>query len=179
MPPKGSKRGNGAKKGALQVGPQRVPQPEAPEAAGHEPGGEVFSTVLWIVCCAGSMASEDSCPRLQCGHLGQNNVCDDMLYQEPQAKRRRQLGRRDSEEAVNRAMQKHFAHLPQEVVETHRIDGVLVRDIIRRDRNQLPPGGRLGSAYWVQLAGQISRACAGLDCLRPETKDPSIASMMK
>jgi hypothetical protein len=58
MPPKGSKKGNGGKKGALQVGPQRVPQPEAPEAAGAEPGGaEVFSIVLWFVCCAGSMAS--------------------------------------------------------------------------------------------------------------------------
>jgi len=92
------------------------------------------------------------------------------MCQEPAPKRRRQLGRRDSEEAVNRQMEKHFSHLPQEIVETFRIDGLLIRDVIRRDRAALPPGGRLGASYWIALAGQISRACGGLDGLVPAAK---------
>jgi hypothetical protein len=35
--------------------------------------------------------------------------------EEPALKRRRQLGRRDSEETINRAIEKHFGHLPQEI----------------------------------------------------------------
>ena len=31
------------------------------------------------------------------------------------ARKRRQLGRRDSEETINRAIEKHFGHLPQEI----------------------------------------------------------------
>jgi len=91
-------------------------------------------------------------------------------YEEKVA-RRRQLGRRDSEEAVSRAMQKHFAHIPTEVVETHRIEGLLVREVIRRDRAQLPQGGRLGTSYWVSLASQISRSLGGLQGLRPASKE--------
>ena len=87
-------------------------------------------------------------------------------------KKRRQLGRRDSEEAISRAMTKHFSHLPSDVVETHRIDGMLARDVIRRDRQALKPGQRLGGNYWAQLAGQISRCCAGLDTLLPANKEP-------
>ena len=30
----------------------------------------------------------------------------------------------DSEETINRAIEKHFGHLPQEIVETFRIDGL-------------------------------------------------------
>jgi hypothetical protein len=89
------------------------------------------------------------------------------MCQEPAPKRRRQLGRRDSEEAVNRQIEKHFGHLPQEIVETFRIDGLLIRDVIRRDRAALPQGGRLGASYWIALAGLIGRACGGLEGLRP------------
>jgi hypothetical protein len=47
---------------------------------------------------------------------------------------------------------------------------LLIRDVVRRDRAALPPGGRLGASYWIALAGQISRACGGLDGLVPAAK---------
>ncbi len=72
---------------------------------------------------------------------------------------------------MGRAMTKHFAHIPKEVVETHRIDGLLVREVIRRDRAQLPQGGRLGTSYWVSLASQISRSLGGLQNLKPSSKE--------
>jgi hypothetical protein len=89
-------------------------------------------------------------------------------------KKRRQLGRRDSEEAISRAMSKHFGHLPSEVVETHRIQGYLVREIIKIERGKLPPGGRLGAAFWADLAGKLSRGCQGLETLKPAKKDRGI-----
>lgn len=87
--------------------------------------------------------------------------------QEPVAKRRRQLGRRDSEEAVSRAMTKHFAHIPKEVVETARVDGLLVHDKIRQDRAALGPGARLGASYWIELAGKVGRGVQQLETLKP------------
>ena len=77
--------------------------------------------------------------------------------QEPAQKKRRQLGRRDSEETINRAIEKHFGHLPQEIVETFRIDGLLIREVVKRDRAALPPGGCLGASYWVGRSSPPSR----------------------
>jgi hypothetical protein len=88
---------------------------------------------------------------------------------------RQQLGRRDSEEQVNRAIKTHFSHIPSEVVETARVDGLLVRDKIRLDRQSLPPGARLGASYWIDLAGKVGRGVQQLDSLMPANKDPSTA----
>ena len=91
--------------------------------------------------------------------------------QEPVTKRRRQLGRRDSEEAVQRAIDRHFGHLPAEVIETHRIDGLLLRDRIKQDRAHLPSGGRLGAHYWIELAGRMNRGMEGVDKLKPKKEE--------
>ena len=98
----------------------------------------------------------------------------DFIYEDAAPKRRRQLGRRDSDEAVNRQMAKHFAHLPTEIVETHKIDGLLIREVVKRDRYALPPGGRLGTQYWVNLASQISSSMGGLETLKPAEKEKHI-----
>lgn len=86
---------------------------------------------------------------------------------------RRQLGRRDSEEQVNRAIARHFSHIPSEVVETARVDGLLVRDKIRMDRQGLSAGARLGASYWVDLAGKVGRGVQQLDTLMATNKDLS------
>eukprot|EP00972_Heterocapsa_arctica_P108636 15997656-Heterocapsa_arctica.AAC.1 len=83
---------------------------------------------------------------------------------EPLAKRaRKQLGRRDSDEAVERGIKRHFGHLPIEVVATHKMDGLVLREHIKRDRANLPAGGRLGSSYWVEMAGRMSRGVQSID----------------
>jgi len=72
---------------------------------------------------------------------------------------------------VQRAICKHFGHLPAEVIETHRINGLLLRDRIRQDRQNLPAGGRLGASYWVELAGNMNRGLEGIDKLKPSVKE--------
>ena len=97
------------------------------------------------------------------------------ITQGPAKRPRQQLGRRDSDEVVDRAIKTHFGHLPSEVVETARVDGLLVRDKIRLDRQSLAPGTRLGASYWVDLAGKVGRGCQQLDACMPTNKDPSTA----
>ena len=97
------------------------------------------------------------------------------ITQAPAKRPRQQLGRRDSDEQVDRAIKNHFSHLPSEVVETARVDGLLARDKIRLDRQGLAPGTRLGASYWVDLAGKVGRGCQQLDACMPTNKDPSTA----
>ena len=97
------------------------------------------------------------------------------MTQAPAKRPRQQLGRRDSDEVMSRAISTHFSHLPSEVVETARVDGFLVRDKIRLDRQSLAPGTRLGASYRIDLAGKLGRGCQQLDGLLPTNKDPSTA----
>jgi len=57
------------------------------------------------------------------------------------------------------------------VAETHRIDGQLLREIIKRDRASLAPGARLGASYWVDLAGKLGRGSQRLETLKPSNQD--------
>ena len=66
-------------------------------------------------------------------------------------KGRRQLGRRSSEETIERAIQVKFAHIPAEVLETKQFDGLHIRERVRADRRALGKGGRLGTKYWETL----------------------------
>ena len=91
--------------------------------------------------------------------------------EEPAKKKRRQLGRHDSDETINKSIEKHFGHLPLDIVETCRIDGLLIRDLIKRDRAAAQPGDRRRSSYWDDLARQISRSSGGLDTLKPWRED--------
>ena len=73
----------------------------------------------------------------------------------PPQKRRRQLGRRMSEEQTERALQLHFSHLPKQVVETKRINGLLLREKILSDYRAAKASDqtkRLGASYWRDLA---------------------------
>jgi hypothetical protein len=86
-------------------------------------------------------------------------------------KRRRQLGRRDSDEAVERSIQKHFSAFSQIDLETQRVKGQTLRERIRSDRHKLPKGGRLGSTYWRDLVQEWSTVSSGIGDLHPEVKD--------
>jgi hypothetical protein len=84
---------------------------------------------------------------------------------------RRQLGRRNSEETIERAIQQKFSHIPSEVLETKRFDGLLIRDRIRADRTNLDKGQRLGAKYWDSLLAQVGEHVEGLGSLHPSSKD--------
>jgi hypothetical protein len=84
---------------------------------------------------------------------------------------RRQLGRRSSEETIERAIQQKFSHIPSEVLETKRFDGLLIRDRIRADRTNLAKGQRLGAKYWDTLLAQVGEHVEGLGTLHPGSKD--------
>jgi len=84
---------------------------------------------------------------------------------------RRQLGRRNSEETIERAIQTKFSHIPSEVLETKRFDGLLIRERIRADRTGLGKGQRLGAKYWDSLLAQVGEHVEGLGSLRPSEKD--------
>lgn len=86
-------------------------------------------------------------------------------------KRRRQLGRRDSDEAVERSIQKHFSGFSQIDLETQKVKGETLRERIRSDRQKLEKGSRLGSTYWRDLVQEWSGINAGIGSLHPEVKD--------
>jgi hypothetical protein len=94
---------------------------------------------------------------------------------EPSRKRRRQNGRRGEDEQIERSIQQHFAHLPVLVVETTRVDGLLIRDRIAKDRKAMKDecgNSRLGASYWRQLVQLYSAGVEGVQTM--EVKDPSL-----
>jgi hypothetical protein len=86
-------------------------------------------------------------------------------------KRRRQLGRRDSDEAVERSIQRHFSGFSLIDLETQKVKGQTLRERIRSDRAKLERGGRLGSTYWRDLVQEWSGMNAGVGALHPSIKD--------
>ena len=61
---------------------------------------------------------------------------------------RRRLGRRDSEEKVERAIERKFNHLPNDIVNHKMIKGKTLRETLREDyRNKADSKGRLSSKY--------------------------------
>jgi hypothetical protein len=86
--------------------------------------------------------------------------------------KRRQLGRRESDEAVERSIiQTHFSGFSQIDLETQKVKGETLRERIRSDRAQLERGGRLGSTYWRDLVQEWSAVSAGIGSLHPSIKD--------
>ena len=74
---------------------------------------------------------------------------------EPAAKKpRRVLGRRDSEQHVERAIALHFPHASKTAIEVQRVEGLTLRDRLRRDYRNLKkvsPTKRLGAKYWREM----------------------------
>ena len=62
--------------------------------------------------------------------------------------KRRQLGRRNSEEKVERSVNLHFPHVDKSYIETHRVNNLLVRERVAKDM-KAAKDGRLGNNYWV------------------------------
>ena len=84
--------------------------------------------------------------------------------------RRRQLGRRDSDEIFERSITKHFSGYSQIDLETQKVNNQTRRERVREDRQKLDRGGRLGSTYWRDLVQEWS-GISSIGSLRPTTKD--------
>ena len=58
-----------------------------------------------------------------------------------QSRRRRTLGRRDSDEKTARQIQLHFSHLSPQEVATVRVNGETINDRVNRNRRELHRDG--------------------------------------
>ena len=87
------------------------------------------------------------------------------------SKKRRCLGRRDSEEKLDRQVALHFGHMTSQQLNTIRVNGQLVRDRVRSDKSARLSAGasRLGSCYWRNLVTEYSTGLGTFGALRPST----------
>ena len=94
-----------------------------------------------------------------------------------ESRKRRQLGRRDSEEKRDRQIRTHFAHFSQQQLATVRIDGMLVRERLERDLQQMPkrPGGRVGTSYWKDLVAQYSAGIGQFGSIKPANAEQAVS----
>jgi hypothetical protein len=99
--------------------------------------------------------------------------------EDPSTTKRRQLGRRKSEEQVERSLEQHFGHISKIVLETTRIDGLLARERILEDmrHNKKKDAGkkRLGAGYWRDLVQEYSQGCQHVSELKVKNPDQSVS----
>lgn len=88
--------------------------------------------------------------------------------------RRRHLGRRDSEEQVDRALREHFAHFSPEEIDVTLVSGQTLRQTIREAKSKAKPGThKLGSSCWKTL--RIRFASPSDPCKKLVVDDPTPA----
>ena len=95
----------------------------------------------------------------------------DLLNSSHASRKRRSLGRRDSEEKLDRQVQLHFQHMTTQQLNTIRVNGQLVRDRVRSDKSARMSAGasRLGSCYWRNLVTEYSTGLGTFGALKPST----------
>lgn len=97
---------------------------------------------------------------------------------ESQQKRRRQLGRRASDEQVERCVQAHFGDLPKSVVETCVVNGQSLRSRIRHDlknlKDEVGRQKRLGVTYWRTLRLEYAGGADGVSTLKVQNSSQPV-----
>jgi hypothetical protein len=68
---------------------------------------------------------------------------------------RRQLSRRSSSERVSRALDQHFPEASIQQLESRRVEGKTVREVVKEDM-KAKGSGRLGATYWQQVAQKFN-----------------------
>ena len=82
----------------------------------------------------------------------------------------RRLGRRLSEDQVERSTHEHFGHISRDVLETKKVRGLVLRDRIRQDKmntKQHNSRCRLSAHYWKELVREFSQDVETLTRLGP------------
>ena len=85
------------------------------------------------------------------------------------SKKRRALGRRDSDEKLLRQVGRHFAHMTSQQLNTVRVQGLLVHERIAKDKSERMDSGstRMGAAYWRSLVREYSQTSGTFGSLQP------------
>ncbi|CAE8636039.1 unnamed protein product [Polarella glacialis] len=97
------------------------------------------------------------------------------------AKKRRQLGRRASDEQVERSIQQNLGDLPRTVIESKKIGGLLLRERIKRDRHLAKTktsGGRLGAVYWRGFHQEYGEGLDGVGKLTVDDQDLPVSDAL-
>jgi hypothetical protein len=88
------------------------------------------------------------------------------------APKRRQLSRRDTEGAVERALTgSHFRHISSSTLANKTVDGKTIRQCLTELLHDLEKGQRLGSTTYATLARQFSEGGSCVEALRPSVAD--------
>jgi hypothetical protein len=113
-----------------------------------------------------------------CLWFEQINICNlptFLFAQEPTKRRRTHLGRRSDEAAVDRIIADKFGNLDLVYRETHKVDGLVLRERILADKRALPEGQRLGATYYAQLAMEWAGGQASFAKLKPAIAGEAIS----
>jgi hypothetical protein len=87
-------------------------------------------------------------------------------------KERRQLNRRDSDDKVDRVVERHFSHLPPQVLENKTVNGKRIRELVKEDIKACKGAKtRLGKTYWQNVAVQYSEGTSSIDKIAPMDGD--------
>ena len=97
---------------------------------------------------------------------------DQQAKEEKEAKhhmslKRRRLGRRDSDEKIERGIKCHFGWMSKSMLASKRVDGLLLRERIEMDRQKLVDkkgAQRLGPSYWRDLSVKYGAGQGRLQC---------------
>ena len=85
--------------------------------------------------------------------------------------KRRHVGRRSSEEQVERSFHEHFGDIARDILETTKIRGLVLRDRIRQDKVSMKQQNsrcRLGANYWKELVREVSQDVDAVTWLGPD-----------
>lgn len=99
-------------------------------------------------------------------------------HAEPSAKTRRQLGRRATDEAIERQIGQHFGDMPKSILETRTVDGLTIRARLYQDhqlRKQTGDKGRFGTRYWSDFHKLYNWEGNVLGHLKPKNPDEKIS----
>lgn len=90
-------------------------------------------------------------------------------------KARRQLGRRDTDEAVDRSLQAHFGHLPRTSWDALKVNELSLRHRVLKDMRECRgKPSRLGTTYWRRLREEYDVENA-LGHMKPATANEPVA----
>ena len=92
--------------------------------------------------------------------------------------KRRQLGRRNSEQQVDRIMNTKFSSLELVHRETHTVNGELLRDRLLRDKRNMDPAARFGACYYRDLLMEWQAGSAGWSVVKPSVAGESISDSL-
>ena len=81
------------------------------------------------------------------------------------------MGRRSSEEQVERSIHEHFGDIARDILETTKIRGLVLRDRTRKDKVNMKQHNsrcRLSANYWKELVREVSQDVEVVTWLEPD-----------